>query len=57
MVWINGELVGQIFNQYSWNRKYAVAPEVLKAGANRVVVRVEDYRGGGGIYGEKTSCM
>ncbi|MBR9999634.1 MAG: beta galactosidase jelly roll domain-containing protein [Cyclobacteriaceae bacterium] len=53
MVWINGVLVGQIFNHYNWNRKYSVDPEILKEGTNLVVVRVEDYRGGGGIYGEK----
>jgi sialate O-acetylesterase len=53
MVWINGQLVGQIFNHYNWNRKYTVDPKYLKEGMNRLVVRVEDYRGGGGIWGEK----
>ncbi len=53
MVWINGNLVGQIFNHYNWNRKYTVDPEFLKDGENSIVVRVEDYRGGGGIWGDQ----
>ena len=57
MVWINGQLVGQIFNHYNWNRKYMVDPKILKDGINRVVVRVEDYGGGGGIYGEKNQLF
>lgn len=52
ITWINGQLVGQIFNHYNWNRKYNLTPEVLKSGKNTVVVRVEDYGGGGGIYGD-----
>ncbi len=52
MTWVNGALVGRIFNHYNWNRKYEVDPEDLKQGENLVVVRVEDYRGGGGIWGE-----
>jgi len=53
MVWINGQLVGQIFNHYNWNRKYDVDPNFLKVGDNIIVVRVEDYRGGGGIWGDQ----
>ncbi len=50
--WMNGNPVGGIFNQHSWNRKYKVEPANLKSGENVIVVRVEDYRGGGGIYGD-----
>jgi len=53
MTWVNGQLVGQIFNHYNWNRKYQVDPGILEEGMNRLVVRVEDYRGGGGIWGQE----
>jgi len=51
VVWINGKRVGETFNQYAQNRKYEIPAGILKAGANTLVVRIEDYLGGGGIYG------
>lgn len=51
IVWINGSRVGETFNQYSLPRKYDLPEGVLKPGQNTIVVRVEDYIGGGGIYG------
>ena len=53
IVWVNGSKVGETFNIYNRNRSYHVAPEVLKQDVNTIVVRVEDYAGGGGIYGDK----
>jgi len=53
IVWVNGSKVGETFNIYNKNRKYHVAPEILKQGINTILVRVEDYAGGGGIYGDK----
>lgn len=53
ITWINGEKVGETNNLYSQQRKYEVGPGVLKEGRNRIVVRVEDYQGGGGLFGGK----
>ena len=50
--WVNGILVGETYNQYNKSRIYKVPGNVLKKGKNIVIVRVEDYVGGGGIYGE-----
>lgn len=52
ITWINGKHVGQMDNQYNVARKYNLPVGVLKAGMNTIVVRVEDYQGGGGIYGD-----
>lgn len=48
--WLNGELIG---SEKEWNkdRVYKVAANKLKPGVNRIVVRVYDSGGGGGIYG------
>lgn len=53
ITWINGEKVGETYNVYNQDRKYKVPPGILQEGRNRIVVRVEDYRGGGGIFGGK----
>jgi len=53
ITWINGEMVGETYNIYNRERKYEVPSGILKEGKNRIVVRVEDYRGGGGLYGGK----
>ncbi len=52
MTWLNGELVGEMTDNYAEKRIYEVSPQVLHPGENILVVRVEDYRGGGGIYGK-----
>ncbi len=52
MTWINGTLVGQMENRYNKDRWYTIPPGVLKTGKNTLVVRVEDYIGGGGLYGD-----
>jgi len=49
--WINGIQVGETVQKYSQPREYSIKAEVLKAGRNSIVVRVEDTGGGGGIYG------
>ena len=51
IVWINGKRVGETFNQYNVLRNYDVPQGTLVAGKNLVVVRVEDYTGGGGFHG------
>lgn len=50
--WVNGKQVGETFNKYNVARKYELPAGTLKAGKNTVVVRVEDYHGGGGIYAD-----
>ncbi len=52
IVWINGIKIGEKYNQYNKNRNYDIQPNVLKIGKNKIVVRIEDYIGGGGIYGK-----
>jgi sialate O-acetylesterase len=47
---VNGEPVGQTF-RYDKPRDYPLAPGVLKAGANEVVVYILDTGGGGGFWG------
>jgi len=54
IVWINGSKIGETFDKYNIDRNYHVNPSVLVPGKNVVLVRVEDYRGGGGIYGDKS---
>lgn len=52
ITWVNGTKVGETYNKYDDKRKYDIPKEVLKPGANTIIVRVEDYGGGGGLYGE-----
>jgi sialate O-acetylesterase len=52
IAWINGVKVGETFNQYNLTRVYDVPDKVLKEGKNLIVVRVEDYTGGGGFHGD-----
>jgi sialate O-acetylesterase len=51
IVWINGKRVGETFNKYNLLRSYKLSPGVLKTGKNVIVMRVEDYTGGGGFHG------
>ena len=50
--WINGKLVGETYNRYNKDRNYKIPKGILKAGKNRIVIRVEDYVGGGGLYAQ-----
>lgn len=50
VVWINGKKVGETHG-YATKRIYDIPPGLLKKGENTVVVKVSDYSGGGGIYG------
>lgn len=52
ITWINGKFIGRTHWQYSKLREYKIPEDVLKPGENTIIVRVEDYLGGGGIYGE-----
>ena len=52
ITWINGTIVGQTYMQYQKLREYPVPDGILKSGENTIIVRVEDYRGLGGIYGK-----
>lgn len=48
ITWINGIKVGETVG-YNVSRSYDVPANVLKAGKNTIVVRVEDTGGGGGL--------
>ncbi len=50
--WLNGKEVGKTMDAYSAARIYTVEPELLKEGENMIAVRIEDYRGGGGFWGD-----
>jgi sialate O-acetylesterase len=54
ITWINGKRVGETFNKYNELRVYEVPKGVLTEGENCIVVRVEDYTGGGGFHGLAT---
>jgi sialate O-acetylesterase len=51
ITWVNGVKVGETLDKYDALRRYVIEPKVLKAGKNIIAVRVEDYRGGGGLWG------
>lgn len=53
ITWINGQKVGETYNQFNKDRTYQVNKDVLKKGKNKITIRVEDYVGGGGIYGKE----
>ena len=53
ITYINGVEVGTK-NQYNQKRIYKIPAGVLKEGVNTIAVRIVDYSGGGGIWGEKT---
>lgn len=47
--YINGREVGSTPNEYSKQREYTVAADVLRAGTNTLAIRVFDGAGGGGF--------
>ena len=53
ITWINGQKVGETYNQFNKDRTYQVNKDVLKKGKNKITIRVEDYVGGGGVYGKE----
>ncbi|MCB0842122.1 MAG: 9-O-acetylesterase [Bacteroidetes bacterium] len=53
ITWVNGVKVGETHNQYNEDRIYTIPANVLRPGRNVITVRVEDYQGGGGIWGKK----
>ncbi|HXD76711.1 MAG TPA: sialate O-acetylesterase [Puia sp.] len=55
-LYINGKEVGNTTYQYP-QRRYAVPPDVLKAGKNLFVVRVTNTFGKGGFVPDKPYCL
>jgi len=55
-LYINGQRVGGFGYMYP-QRRYKVAPDVLKPGKNLVVVRVTNYGGKGGFVPDKPYCL
>lgn len=51
ITYINGERVGAT-NAYNEDRVYNVNGNILKTGKNFIVVKVSDFGGGGGFYGD-----
>ncbi len=54
VTYINGVEIGTT-NNYNENRVYHIPAGVLKEGTNVISVKVIDYSGGGGIYGEASN--
>ncbi len=51
ITWINGKKVGETYNMSNKSRKYSIPEGYLKPGRNEIIIRVEDYRGNGGLCG------
>lgn len=51
IAWVNGQKVGESYQQWNTPRVYEVSSDVLKVGKNTIAIRVEDTGGGGGIHG------
>jgi sialate O-acetylesterase len=52
ITWVNGTQVGHMDNAWNLARVYTVPPAALRAGRNVLAIRVQNYSGGGGIYGD-----
>lgn len=52
ITWVNGVKIGETYNKYDEKRKYVIPEGTLETGENLIVVRVEDYQGGGGLFGD-----
>lgn len=52
ITWINGVKVGETEKKHNDNRVYQIPANIVKAGKNVISIRVEDFGGGGGIYGK-----
>ncbi|MBN2612673.1 MAG: 9-O-acetylesterase [Bacteroidales bacterium] len=57
ITWLNESVVGETYMQYNMLREYKVPAGILKPGVNTIVIRVEDYIGGGGIYGKDSELL
>ena len=55
-MYINGKKIGNTTYQYP-QRRYAVPPDVLKAGKNIFVIRVTNNAGKGGFVSDKPYCL
>ena len=49
--WLNGVEVGRTPNAYNQERHYPLPSTALRAGKNTLAIHVEDFQGGGGLYG------
>lgn len=50
ITWVNGQEIGST-SGYTENRIYSIPENVLKEGMNSIVVKITDFYGGGGFYG------
>lgn len=51
--YVNGTLVGHVEDAYDVHRRYIVPAKILHPGVNTIIMRIMDYGGGGGMYGEE----
>ena len=56
VTWVNGYIVGET---KLWNepRKYKFSKTILKLGLNRILIKVIDNKGSGGVRGNKTNMF
>ena len=52
--YVNGVFIGTT-KRYDENRKYTIPKNVLKEGENVIAIRIFDYAGGGGIWGDASN--
>ena len=52
ITWVNGIKIGETLRKYDEPRFYKLDSTILQPGKNVVTVRVEDYGGGGGLWGK-----
>ena len=57
ITWLNGVKVGETYNKYNLIRIYQLPADVLQKDKNQLVVRVEDYTGGGGFHGDASDMF
>ena len=57
ITFINGQKVGETYQQYQTMRQYPVAANALTVGENTLIIRVEDYIGGGGLYSPRRAIF
>ena len=50
--WLNGKKIGKTSNDKFLNRQYFFRTSILKKGLNVLLVKVEDFGGGGGLRGK-----
>lgn len=57
MVWLNGQKIGETFDDKKKYRRYKIDNGVFNEGENTIIIRVLDYGGNGGIADHKSNLF